>query len=130
MYTTLKEHDGRRHIGKGVRYDATVDCFRATADFETETERDAFVALFPKYVRVHASTCSTYDVKDSQYASYQIPIAVCSVAWHADNVNKGKNEQGQKRIRAFARICRENGIALTPNAQGFANAIEINPETV
>lgn len=62
--------------------------FAVTAKFETAEEAAAFVARFPKFVGLKLSR----------------NVAHMSVALSDNNVNKGKNEAGIKRIRKFLEL--------------------------
>lgn len=62
-----------------------------TLTFNTEADRDAFKAMFPKYVRW--ADGSMYGV-----ASHPLPTAMFSFEFHA-NVAGDRNEAGEKRCR-------------------------------
>jgi hypothetical protein len=101
-------------MSKTITTQATEFHFSASITFTTNEERDAFVALFPKSVKVVATTLSGL-VIDQPYATIQ-------VALHADAVNGGVNETGIKRLRKFIAVATANGFELNFK-QYFKNSL-------
>lgn len=70
--------------------------------FESDEQRDEFVARFPKYVKVSASALTKWNAEDNSES--RIPNATVSVTLAATTTNGGVNEAGLKRIRKFLEI--------------------------
>lgn len=78
------------------------------ADFDTETDRDAFLARFPKSVGVKAVTSYGVDREPR-------PAAKFDVRFLSDRANGGVNETGIARFRKV--------LTLTPDAVWTARTI-------
>lgn len=72
--------------------------FARVAD-KAEAERAA--ALFPKYLKVRGGTISGDPQNGTGYVSFDVRFV-------ADGVNKGANETGLKRLRAFLKVASWN----------------------
>jgi hypothetical protein len=99
------------YINKGIKMSAINEGIDAMTVFATVEERDAFIALFPKSVKVVASTLSGYDMETS--SSWSAPIAAWGVRIDADGVNGGVNETGIKRINKFMAVAKASGMNMT-----------------
>lgn len=87
---------------------ATEFSFDAGITFETQDELQAFIALFPKSVKVYGTLCTTV-------AGITLPYASFSVSLGSDEVNQGTNETGIKRIRKFVALAVANGYNIFRN---------------
>jgi len=85
---------------------ATEYGFDADITFETADQLEAFIALFPKSVKVYATTTTT--LSDSTIK----PQASFGVRLTADAINGGVNETGIKRIRKYISVATANGYEL------------------
>jgi hypothetical protein len=94
-------------MNKTITTQATEFNFSAGITFTTNEERDAFVALFPKSVKVVATTTSAASDPIARQ-----PFATMQVSLHADAVNGGVNETGIKRLRKFIAVATANGFEL------------------
>lgn len=104
-------------MNKTIQIDATEWNFSAGITFDTAEQRDAFVALFPKSVKVIGTTASAASDPIARQ-----PYATMQVALHADAVNGGVNETGIKRLRKFIAVATANGFELNFR-QYFKNAL-------
>lgn len=91
----------------------TLQSVKAYAYFNTADDAAAFVALFPKSTRVKPSTLCGSDL--------YMYTAIFQADFLADDINKGKNETGAKRVKKFFAVCKQNGIAVKRTAT-FANS--------
>jgi len=87
-----------------IQVRATEYTFDAGITFETTDQVEAFIALFPKSVKVIASKHSSPEGT--------FPYAVFGVRLAADAINGGVNETGIKRIRKYVAIATANGYEL------------------
>lgn len=75
--------------------------------FATEAERDEWLARFPKGAKVRAGTLGTGD-PGARYPEpgYRVilPTITATVKLSADDVNRGVNETGLRRVRAILKI--------------------------
>lgn len=78
--------------------------FVAHINVETYEAAQELAARFPKFTRVHAHHLGG----DSAYKG----TVSFRVALSANGANKGRNETGNHRIKAFLKACREMGIVL------------------
>lgn len=94
-----------------IKATATEYGFGASIDFETIEQRTAFVAMFPKSIKVHATECG--GLIDGTYKAW--PVATIVVHLTADANNGGTNETGLKRIQKFVAIAIANGYEIEHN---------------
>ena len=73
--------------------------------FSNEADRNAFVALFPKFVGVKGNYCSGVDFDRRPSASFRVSLS-------PDGTTGAVNESGLKRVRAFTKVCAANGINI------------------
>lgn len=89
-----------------IKITARTSAFDAHVDFATVEERDAFVALFPKFVGVKASFVGTLDQWDDLKTAKQItlPTSFVQVSLTANGTNGGRNETGIKRALRYLAV--------------------------
>jgi hypothetical protein len=107
-------------MNKTITTQATEFNFSAGITFNTNEERDAFVSLFPKSVKVIGTTTSSASDPIARQ-----PYATMQVALHADAVNGGVNETGIKRLRKFIEVASANGFELN-FTQFFKNTLTVS----
>ena len=77
---------------------------RTTIAFTTEAEQVAFIAKFPKYVKVLASTITGMDHGFSNAPSNTMPTASFTVNLIPNQATGEVNETGLKRVAKFREI--------------------------
>lgn len=87
------------------------------AVFSEEAQRDAFVALFPKFVGVRPSRLWAHvgylEGADWRGAdSQEFPTATFRLKALPDGVNGGVNETGVKRLRRLLQVLEASGAAV------------------
>ena len=88
-----------------IRINKSEGFYQATAIFDTESERDAFIGNFPKFVKVVPNVLSSLVDGKSQVK----PIAYFQVALSATALTGNANETGIKRIAKFEEILEKVG---------------------
>lgn len=88
-----------------------IACIRASAKFENLGEAEDFAKKFPKSYRVKATTVQRFIPGTNDYKIEG--LVICNIYLTQDEVNKGKNETGSKRIKSFLKkvpyeFCKEN----------------------
>jgi len=78
----------------------------ASANYETEEERDQVLALFPKWVKAKGSRLSYYtgSMKTNDFTSHSCPTIVFHADLRATGVSGKVNETGLKRYRRFREV--------------------------
>jgi hypothetical protein len=136
--TTLPEYSGRQNIGKGIRWNVSgnqrtsdgpvlADFFEARINFETLEEAQNFAGQFAKYLKVRATTLSTYDSIGGMYETYQIGTAGMKISLRPDATTGAVNETGLKRIKNFMAACEQLGYTMT-RERWYANSIDFDPK--
>jgi len=72
--------------------------------FETEAELSEFVAKFPKFVKVLATTVNGMDRSEDNPTGRQMPMASFEVKLVSNNATGEFNETGLKRLSKFHEI--------------------------
>lgn len=131
----MTTYNGRYRINTGIHWDAAghqleqdgpvvLTLLEAQIDFETVAEAKEFAALFPKYVKVNAGRCSTFDRNEAgHYTNYDIGSAHLSVYLKPDKTTGAVNETGLKRFRKFLAVCSELGYLVT-REHNWKNSID------
>lgn len=78
----------------------TEGSMEASVYFDTEEERDAFLAKFPKSVGLRKNVCGVKDIG-------WVPCVQLRAKFRTDGVNGGVNETGIKRSRRFLSAIKE-----------------------
>ena len=81
--------------------------------FETEAERNEFVAKFPKYVNVKSVSISGMARGCTNAPADKLPMARFIVDLSKNEVTGEANETGVKRLAKFREICDIDAIEIT-----------------
>jgi hypothetical protein len=103
----------RKTFNRGVVYDLFPQhprSFDLYAEFETAEQRDAFIAAFPKYCGVVANRGGVMARLKSR------------ITFSEDEVNKGVNETGIKRLRKIVEVARQLGHSFDHNGLPAINS--------
>ena len=90
--------------------------FDLSVHFDTDADRDAFIALFPKSAKITPTVC--------HYGEGVVkPIAVHRTGFTANGNNGGVNETGTKRVRNLLKTLDKSGVEVewtTPFRNSYA----------
>lgn len=115
MTTTFRVSPAK--LNDGFLFEAHLD-----RTYRTSEEADAIVALFPKSVKVWATTLD--GITETGSSELITHLVMLRVILTANSVTGAVNETGTRRVRAFLRTIRANGFEIV-EPMGYRNSVTL-----